>query len=488
MQDISLNLDKAIESVKTRFGDSSDLNIVKLRVSGVKCAILTLEGMVKNAELAKMLFEPLMEFKRKGSTPKDVFKFLSCVLVASTDQKKLASLSEICEMLCSGFAVVLVNGIPLAMAYGAHGFAQKGISEPASEADVKGTHEALSDSLRSSMALIRRRMKSPKLRFEILKAGKLSQTQICLVYIDGKTPEKLKNKVKRGLQKVDLELVLTSGSLIPYIEERAGSFFSGVSTTERPDTLCAKINEGRVAVLIDGVPYALVCPTLFIENFQTVDDYSEKPFFATYQRWVRVLAFLSATLLPGFYVASALHHPEVLSRALHLNLIASQKNTPYSLIVEMLIVIVMFEILREAGLRLPRAIGGTVSIVGGLVIGDAAVKSGLISAPLLIIIGITATSAFALPSLNPQLTILRIINVFAGGYLGFFGLAAVMIVMLSNASRTYSFGVPYTAPLTPFTFKAMRDVVTRVGFKKLAKDIILLENLNGCGGEDGKDD
>ena len=187
-------------------------------------------------------------------------------------------------------------------------------------------------------------------------------------------------------------------------------------------------------------------------------------------------------------MASALHHPEILSRALHLNLIASQKNTPYSLITEMLIVIVMFEILREAGLRLPRAIGGAVSIVGGLVIGDAAVKSGLISAPLLIIIGITATSAFALPSLNPQLTILRIINVFAGGYLGFFGLAAVMAVMLSNASRTYSFAVPYTAPLAPFTLKAMRDVVTRASFKRLAKDKIVIENLNGCGGSDGKDD
>ena len=488
MRDISLNLDTAVEAVKARFGGSSDLNIVKLRVSGIKCAILTLEGMVKNSDLSNMLFEPLMAFKRKGATAKDVFKFLACVLIASTEQQKLASVQEICKTLCCGFAVVLVDGIPMAMAYGAQGFAHKGISDPTNEADVKGTHEALSDSIRASMALIRRRVKSPELRFEFLRVGKLSQTEICLVYVAGKTPEKLKNKVKSRLQSVDLDLVLTSGSLIPYIEEHGKSFFSGVSTTERPDTLCAKINEGRVAVLIDGVPYALVCPTLFIENFQTVDDYSEKPFFATYQRWVRVFAFLAATLLPGFYVASALHHPEILSRALHLNLIASQKNTPYSLITEMLIVIVMFEILREAGLRLPRAIGGAVSIVGGLVIGDAAVKSGLISAPLLIIIGITATSAFALPSLNPQLTILRIINVFAGGYLGFFGLAAVMAVMLSNASRTYSFAVPYTAPLAPFTLKAMRDVVTRASFKRLAKDKIVIENLNGCGGSNGKND
>ncbi len=488
MRDISLNLDKTVEDVKLKFGNSSDLNVLKLRVSGVKCAILTLEGMVKNADLAKMLFEPLMAYKRRNATPSDVLKFLACSLAASTEQKRLYSLSEICERLCSGFAVVLVNGKGLAMAYGAQGFAKKGISEPTTEADVKGTNEALSDSIRTSMALIRRRVKSPDLRFELLKAGNLSQTELCLVYISGKTPEKLKNTVKKKLEKIDLDLILTSGSVVSYIEEGFGRFFSGVSTTERPDTLCAKINEGRVAVLIDGVPYAAVCPTLFIENFQTVDDYCEKPFFATYQRWVRVLAFFAATVLPGFYVATALHHPEILSRALHLNLIASQKNTPYSLITEMLIVIVMFEILREAGLRLPRAIGGTVSIVGGLVIGDAAVKSGLISAPLLIIIGITATSAFCLPALNPQLTLLRIINVFAGGYFGLFGLALVAAVMISNATRTYSYGVPYTAPIAPFTLKAWHDVATRVGFKRMAKQKILVENLNGCGGENGENE
>ena len=177
-------------------------------------------------------------------------------------------------------------------------------------------------------------------------------------------------------------------------------------------------------------------------------------------------------------------HPEVLSRALLLSLIASEENTPYPLIAEMIIVIVMFEILREAGLRLPKAVGGAVSIVGGLVIGDAAVSSGLISAPLLIIIGITATSSFVLPSLNPQTTILRIAGVALGGTLGFFGIAVMIVITLVNACATDCYAVPYVSPISPFTFQALRDVITRVGFRRMERQDVLIEELNGSGGMD----
>ena len=234
------------------------------------------------------------------------------------------------------------------------------------------------------------------------------------------------------------------------------------------------------------MPFAAVCPALFIENFQAVDDYADEAFFATYQRFIRFSAFFISTLLPGLYVAAAVHHPEVLSRSVLLNLIASEERTPYPLVAEMLIVIIMFEILREAGIRLPRAIGGAVSIVGGLVIGDAAVTSGLISAPLLIIIGITATSAFCIPGLNPQMTVLRILNVFAGGVLGFFGIALLSAVTLVSACTTDSFSVPYTAPLTPLTLRAAKDILIRAGSKQ-TPDGEPVENLNGANPPTGKE-
>ncbi len=475
---ISSRLEGNISGLKTVFGGSADLNVMRAAVSGVKCAVVTLEGMVSASSLAKMLFEPLMNFNMRGASPDDVLKFVSSEGIFSVEGYPVNGLSEAAERLCAGFALILIHGVERGWAISAQGYEKRSVSEPDSEPNIKGTREALSDNLRTSMALLRRRIKNPKLRFEFLKAGKLSNTDLCLVYIDGKTPPKLIEKTKRRLQKIPAEIILTSGGIVSALSG-GKSFFTGVSTTERPDVLCAKVDEGRIAVLIDGVPFAAICPALFVENFQTVDDYADEAFFATYQRLVRFAAFFISILLPGLYVAAAVFHPEVLSRSLLLNLLASEERTPYPLVAEMLIVTVMFEILREAGIRLPRAVGGAVSIVGGLVIGDAAVTSGLISAPLLIIIGITATSAFVVPGLNPQMTVLRIANILAGGAFGFFGVGVLSAVALVSACRTVSFGVPYTAPLTPFTFKAMRDALLRLGGTQ-ADGRGTVEEMNGA--------
>ncbi len=477
------SLEKTIAKIKEIFGGSQDLNVVRITVEGVRCAVLTIEGMVAPKDLAKMLFDPIMEYKKKNAEPKDVFKFFSEEGIFSIDTKIVNLFDEACEYLCSGFALVLIHGIEHGVAYGAQGFAIRSLSESTTESNVKGAKEAFIENLRTNMSLLRRRVKNPKLRFEYLYAGKLSKTPLCMVYIDGKTPKKLQDMIKRQVKKIQLDMILTSGNVEPFISASKGSFFASISTTERPDVCASKISEGRIALLIDGVPFALVCPTLFIENFQTVDDYSEKPYYATYLRAIRFLAFLVATLLPGAYVAAATHHPEILARALLLNLITSAETTPFSLVTEMLIVIVMFEILKEAGLRLPKTIGGAVSIVGGLVIGDAAVSSGLISAPLLIIIGITATSSFVVPGLNAQMTILRFINVIMGSAFGFFGIAVTMAVILVNAGATDSFAVPYTAPISPFTVRAMRDALARISFLKMQKYSAHIESLNGAGGD-----
>lgn len=480
---IYLSLEKTLAELKALFGDSQDLNIARVSVSGIKCAVVTIEGMVAPKDLSEMLFDPIMEYKKKDAEPQDVYKFFTEEGIFSNDEKIVNLFSEACEYLCSGFALVFVHGIARGAAFGAQGFAIRSLSEPTTESNVKGAKESFNENLRTNMSLIRRRVKNPKLRFEYLKAGETSKTVLCMVYIDGKTPKALQEMIKRNVHKIKLDMILTTGNVEPFISADKGSFFSGVSTTERPDVVAAKINEGRIAVIIDGVPFVLVCPSLFVENFQTVDDYSEKPYYATYVRWIRFGAFFIASLLPGLYLAAATHHPEVLARALLLNLIANAETTPYSLFGEMIIVILLFEILKEAGLRLPKSIGGAVSIVGGLVIGDAAVTSGLISAPLLIVIGITATSSFVVPSLNAQTTILRFLNVILGGLFGFFGIAVLLAVVLVNACVTDSFAVPYMAPLSPFTVRAMRDVITRQSFLRMEKYTAKINELNGAGGK-----
>ncbi len=476
------SLESNISRLYELFGEKSDLNINRFSVGGVSCCLASLEGMISSGDLSTMIYTPLREHFADPSNGVEVYKYISREGAFSNEQKEQASFEEVCDSLFSGFAILLVMGVPKAVAVGVAGYQTRSISTPDGESDVMGTKEALSDSIKVSCAMVRRRVKSVSLKIEKLTAGKLSDTAVALLYIDGKAKPEAVGRLKQEIKKADLELILTSGNLVPFVTSNKGGLFSSVTSTERPDVIIAKINEGRVAILIDGIPHALVCPALFAEHFRAVDDYAVKPAYACYVRWIRYLCFLVSVLLPGMYVAAATFHPEAISRALLINLIAGEESTPFPLLVEMLIIIILFEVLREAGLRLPKAIGGAVSILGGLVIGDAAVTSGIIPASLLIIIGITATCSFVVPSLHEQMALLRLMNVIAGGLLGFFGLGLVLAVMLINACVTDSHVVSFMAPVTPFTKRALGDVITRLSFKKLKQENI--NSLRGTGDED----
>ena len=266
-ENLSSSLERSLSRIRELFGDSDDLNIVRFETAGIKCAVLTLEGMTSSSDLSKMLFSPLMDFKKMFAEPADIYNYLMRKGLFSTESKSVRNYSDVSEKLCSGFAVVLINGEKRGAAIGAQGFKTRSISEPATENNIKGCMEAFSDNLKTSMSMIRRRLKSPLLRFETLKAGKISQIELCIAYISGKAPASLVSEVKSRLGEIRLDIISGTGCLEPFLSDNRGAFFSGCSTTERPDVLAAKINEGRIAVLIDGVPFAVVCPALFMENF-----------------------------------------------------------------------------------------------------------------------------------------------------------------------------------------------------------------------------
>ncbi len=478
---VSAKIGNNIQALKELFGEQSDLNILNFTAGEVPCALVSLEGMIASRDLATMIFTPLREEFPEKTNPVYVYKFLSRDGAFSNEQKTYGSLSEVADGLCSGFCCIFVEGVPKCVGISVAAYATRSISSPDGESDVMGTKESLSDSVKVSTAMIRRRVRQPNLRFEKLTAGRESKTSLVLVYMLDKANRKTVSTLKEQIGKIPLDMILTTGNLTPFITSNKGGLFSSVTTTERPDVLIAKINEGRVGILIDGIPHAIVCPALFAEHFQTVDDYASKPAYVAYVRWIRYIAFLVSVLLPGLYVAATVHHPEILSRALLINLIAGEGATPFPLLVEMLIIIILFEVLREAGLRLPKTIGGAVSILGGLVIGDAAVTSGIIPAPLLIIIGVTATCSFVVPSLHEQMALLRLANVLAAGFSGLFGMALVAGIALINACVTDSHSLPFMAPISPFTKSAIGDIVSRRTFKKQANGNI--NSLRGAGDE-----
>ncbi|NLZ45595.1 MAG: spore germination protein, partial [Clostridiales bacterium] len=465
---------------RTIMDNSMDLNIMEVEISGHKCAVITIESMISTVSMSQIVFGYLMDFKTPDCTGQRIFDFITKESLLTTERKTIYTYGDLTRFAYSGFGVILIDGISKAVVLGIQGYDKRSIAEPTGEMSIKGAQEGFTEVIRTNISLIRRRLKTPTLKFEMMQIGSKSKTDVCIAYISDKASSKYVDRIRRKLSKIKLETVLTSGYIQPFLEGRKKSIFSDSLTTERPDVFCTKLNEGKVGILIDGTPYTIVCPSVFSENFMTMDDYATKPFYSTYIRLVRYASFFLAVIMPGLYVALVTFHPETFTHKLLLILAISEETTPYPLFMEVFIIMIMYEILREAGIRLPRAVGGAVSIVGGLIIGDAAVKSGLVAAPILILIGLTATSSFVIPTINEQTSILRLLFIIAGGTLGLFGIGIASSFLIINVCAMNTFGIPYSAPLSPYTNSAFKEAIIRPSFRKFAKKKGNIKDYNGA--------
>lgn len=474
LPDLSDNLTR----IKDIAGGSSDLLINEIEVCGIKVALMCCEGMLSTSTITELILHPLMNIKLETPSPAALLTHIDTKMLLSVDRPIAYNYEDFFRLLNSGFAMLAADGQDRILAFGVQGYDKKGIDEPSGENNITGSHDGFIEVIRSNMSLIRRRMKSPVLVQKLFVMGDKSQTDMCICYMSDRVPSSLVKKIMDSIEKMDLESVLSTGYVQPFIEPDKKRLFSSVGRTERPDVLCSKLIEGRVAILVDGNPFALIIPKLWSDDFQTVDDYNFKPYFATFIRWLKYGAFLISILLPSLYVAIAMHHPELLNSTLLLILAESEQNAPFSIIAETVGVLLMYEIIKEAGLRLPKAVGGAVSIVGGLIIGDAAVNSGLISTPLLTVAALSVVSGFVVPDLSQAITVLRIVFIICGGIWGIFGISLFGAAVLFNMCATGDYGFPYTAPISPFKAKTMGDIAVREGFRKMQNNNFTVEELH----------
>ncbi len=468
-----------LSALKGILGHSADLNIARIRINGVDCAVVSIEAMVSTLAMSELVFQPLMSLeggdKRTGA---EIMRFC-------TDESLMTNNKVICYthdkavgLLFSGFALVLADGVPFGTALGIQGYAARSVSPPLTENELFSSQEAFAEVIRTNISLIRRRIKHPALTFEMQQCGKRSNTDVCIVYIRGKADMSAVAEIRRRLSEIRLDGVLGCGFVKPFLENSPERLiFSEIGTTERPDLLCLNLMQGRIGVLVDGTPFALVAPYLFTQNFETVDDYSVGSWFAVFVKLMRMLAFVLAAAFPGIYLAAVNHDPEMLGLKLLLNLAAGEKTTLLTLFTELVVIMLLLEILREASIRLPQSIGTAMSIAGGLIIGDTAVKSGIISSPLLIIVGITATASFVLPAFAQQITVLRLTFIFAGGFAGFFGISVCAVMLTANISAQSFGGVPFTSPLAPLKKRQIAGVIGRKDFARLENETTTTKDL-----------
>jgi spore germination protein KA len=465
---ISLSIEKNLSILKKISSDSSDLLINDFYICNKKCLLVCCEGMLSTNTISDLILSPITDIKLpESSSAKDISDYIMQRMLLSTDRTSASDFKECFRFINSGFAVLFIDGLDKSLAFGVQGYASKGISEPTGENNILGSQEGFTETIRTNMSLIRRRMKSPLLKMHLFIKGEISQTDMCLCYLSDRVPKKLIRSIYKSLNSMKLDTILSGGYVQPFIENRKGYFFDTVSQTQRPDVLCSKLLEGRVALLIDGTPFAIVIPKLFCESFQTLDDYNLKPYYATISRLIKYLAFWISLLLPCIYISVVYFSPQLLNSKLLMILWESEQSAPFPLWLETLGIFIIYEIIREAGLRLPKAMGSSVSIIAGLIIGDAAVTSGLISTPLLTVSAIAIISGLVVPDLNQALTALRFVFIISAAFMGLFGTAIVLATVIFNLCAMDNFGFPTLAPIVPFYKKSMGDVFTRINFRKM---------------------
>jgi spore germination protein KA len=374
--------------------------------------------------------------------------------------------------MMAGFAIFLFDGVAKSLAFGIQGYSYRSIAEPSTDKVLRGSREGFVEPLRINMMLIRRRIKNPNLKFEVFSLGKESKTDVCISYIKGVAEESILNEI-------DMDTVLASGYIQAYFQDNTFSMFPTVGTTERPDTFCGRLSEGRVGIIVDNTPVALTTPYLFVENFHNMDDYAVGPYYATFTRLLKYLAFFTSVLIPGLYVAIGSFHQDLLPSQLLYTLAQAEESTPFALVLEALLMQIIYELVREAGLRLPNQIGFAISIVGALIVGQAAVSAGLIGAPMVIIVAMTATTSLIIPQLYEPGVLMRFGFIIIAGMAGMYGVTLGIAFLAFHICSLKSYEIPYTAPVTPFNGYAMRDVILRAPWKVLEKRKITAQDLPG---------
>lgn len=480
------SLEENMAVINREIGNSDDFISRDMTVCGFGFCCLTMENLCDKQQIEQQIIRRLMSVKSLPKNGKQRFEAVESGICASPDQKKVQNIDELYRLIMSGWAALLFDGCDSALCIGVQDTPTRSITEPGSEISERGSEEGFSEILRNNMAMVRRRMKTKDLKFEIMTLGDKSRTDIALCYMEHSVDSDILEKVRKRLFEVEIDAVLDSGYLVPFLDTKTPSLFPSVGVTERPDTLCGKILEGRIGILVDGTPYALTVPLLFSEHFQSPDDYTLSPFFATFIRCLKYLSFILAVLVSGTYVAICEHNPELFPAAILHKVFDSGIVTPFPNMWEALIIHVIYEIMREAGLRLPKSVGHAVSIVGGLVIGEAAVTAGLIGAPMVIVVATTALASYVVPTLYYPCALLRFAGIFIGGLCGTTGMVLFAAVIVTAVCGHNVYGVPLSAPVSPFDKSSVRDTLLRQSWRTLAKRTAKIQKLHGSKEEDAR--
>ncbi|AZN41300.1 spore germination protein [Paenibacillus albus] len=472
MRHLHTELDATLNLIRTELGNSSDLVIrsftVITQLQAHPAAIIYIDGLANVKDMLESLLANCGELQTVvpsgGETETSPLQWIQSFMLRSGDITSVMDCETLCHGILSGETVVLVDGYAEGISAATNEWKDRGVTEPTSQSVVRGPREGFSETLRTNTALIRRKIKDPRLWLETRQIGAVTHTDVSIMYIQGIVDEKVVKEVRSRLDLIDTDAILESGYIEEFIQDKTMTPFPTIYNTERPDTVAGGLLEGRVAILVDGTPFVLVVPALFTHFIQTAEDYYQRADIGTLLRLLRYVCLFIALFGPAAYIAITTFHQEMIPTPLLINIVAQREGIPFPAFIEAFLMEVTFEILREAGVRMPRTVGQAVSIVGALVIGQAAVDAGLVGPAMVIVVSITAISNFVIPSYNMGISIrmIRFFFMMLAASFGLYGILVGTIIMVLHLSSLKSFGVPYLAPFAPFIKEDQKDNMMRL--------------------------
>ncbi|MGO4547824.1 spore germination protein [Paenibacillus sp. 2TAB23] len=455
---IRSNLEENIQHIHRLFSNTSDLIIRKFTINQTneQAAIIYIDGLTDRPTINNGVLHPLQNYSETGKPGDELMMSVGHIEREYKFQQAEASVLH-------GNSLLLINGREYAYILGTGGWPQRAIEDPQMEASLKGAHQGFVETSGLNIAMIRRYLPNRELKMKRLVVGERGQTNVTILYLEDVTNTTLISALEKRIQQVDVDVILNTGELSELIEDNPFSLFPQFVLTERPDSAASQLLQGRCVVVVDRSPSVLVAPVSFFSYFQSIDDYSTRWSIATFLRFLRMFAFVTATFLPAFYIAVASYHFEIIPMKLLLTLGESRGQVPFPPFVEAIIMEITLEMLREAGVRLPAPVGQTVGIVGGIVLGQAVVQAGLISNVMVIVVAFTAISSFILPNYDmvAAVRLIRFILMILASLFGFVGIIIGLMTMIAHLLTLKSLGMPYGIPLAPVRFSDWKDTLVR---------------------------
>ena len=458
---------KDVEYVKKRFEGAFDVKYREIMTSLGLCTLVFIDDLCSAQFISEYIVTPLGKKDYKCWSVEDVIPNVLGINIASYAK----DVEDAILHVLSGDVVLLFNDHEKIIYCEVKGFVRRGVGIPVTESVVKGPREGFTELFVDNVSLIRRKIKNSDLKFEPIYVGNRSQTVVCISYIKGIAPDYLIDHVKEIVNKLDLKFILDTN----YIEDalrKKKSVFDTVGYTEKPDEVAAKMLEGRVAILVDGTPFVITVPYFFLENFQAPDDYYLNKYFVNFTRVIRWIAFFLATFMPGLYVAILTHHFALIPSLFVFRLAVSRAGVPLPTIVEVLIMMVAFQLIKEAGLRLPQPIGGAMSIVAGLILGDAVVGAGIASRITIIVVAISTLSYFLTPKLYGAMSIWSLIITVVSSMFGLPGFFIVALVLIAKLADLDTGGYSYLFPFGSVETYKFKDIIFRGDLRHISQHVV----------------